>query len=563
MAAPLRRFVALAVTASVLLNLALLVPALYTLQVFDRVFSSRSSETLLMLSALTLLAIAFGCCMDVVRARALSAAGRALTQRLSAPALQHALQQAATAGSLGDVARVRDVAVLHQFLNGAGARALFDAPWLPLFLGAIALMHPGLGVTAAAGAAVLALLAAISERQTRDGTQAQLQRARTLGRHADTLVRQAESFVGMGMAGAAVAAWRRQHTQWLDRQAGLDDTAARLTALARAARQGVQMGVLGVGAWLVIGADASPGIMVAATILLARALQPLEQLVAGWKQLVDARGAWQRLRKPGSALPSTTTLRLPAPTGRLSVEHLVFAHEPQRPAWIKNVSFAVRAGESLGIVGASGSGKTTLVRLLLGLWRPRSGSVRLDDADIASWPRDALGLHLGYLPQDVVFFDGTVAQNIARLGEVDDTAVVRAAQCAQAHEMILRLPQGYDTMLGDGGIALSGGQRQRIALARALHGAPRLVVLDEPDAHLDAEGEAALKSALRELKANGTTVIVVGHRAGLMAQLDTIAVMKDGALQAIAPAADMLARWRAANVHTLATPATGMKGIAA
>ncbi len=563
LAAPLRRFVVLAASASVLLNLAMLVPSLYTLQVFDRVLASRSGATLLMLSALTLLAIAFGCCMDVVRTRTLGAAGRALTQRLSAPALQQALQQAATEHARGDVARVRDVALLNQFLNGAGARALFDAPWLPLYLGVIALMHPWLGITAAAGAAALALLAALTERLTRDDADALLQRARTLGRHADTLVRQAEAFVGMGMAGAAVAAWRRQHTQWLDRQDRLNDTTARLAALARASRQGVQMSVLGVGAWLVIGAGASPGIMVAATILLARALQPLEQLVTGWKQWVDARGAWQRLCEPGSAAPATTSLRLPAPSGRLAVERLVFGHDAQRPALIKNVSFAVRAGESLGIVGASGSGKTTRVRLLLGLWTPRAGSVRLDDADIASWPRDALALHLGYLPQDVSFFDGSVAQNIARLGPVDDQQVVRAAQLAQAHEMILRLPQGYDTMLGDAGIALSGGQRQRIALARALHGAPRLVVLDEPDAHLDADGEAGLKAALRELKANGTTVIVVGHRAGLMAQLDTIAVMKDGALQAIAPAADMLARWRTGNVRTLATPTADTKGIAA
>jgi len=333
--------------------------------------------------------------------------------------------------------------------------------------------------------------------------------------------------------------------------------------LARAARQGVQMSVLGVGAWLVVGADASPGIMVAATILLGRALQPVEQLIAGWKQLLDARGAWRRLCEPGAVRAAAPTLRLPAPTGRLAVERIVFGHDPLKPALIKGVSFSISAGESLGIVGASGCGKTTLARLLLGLWAPRSGSVRLDDADIASWDRNQLGAHLGYLPQDTSFFDATVAQNIARLGAVDDEQAIRAAQLAQAHDMILRLPQGYDTMLGDAGIALSGGQRQRIALARALYGQPKLVVLDEPDAHLDAEGEAALKAALLALKAGGTTVVLVGHRAGLMAQLDTIAVMKDGTLQSIGPAAAMLARWRARNVHSLPTPHHAAKGAAA
>ncbi|HET7524987.1 MAG TPA: type I secretion system permease/ATPase, partial [Burkholderiaceae bacterium] len=535
-APPLRRFVALAALASLLLNLALLMPSLYTLQVFDRVFASRSIETLAMLSALTLLALAFGYCMDVVRARALAAAGHTLMERLSPPALEQALLRAAGAGTRNGVDRVRDVAQLNQFLHGNGVRALFDAPWLPIYLGVIALMHPWLGITAALGAAALATIAVAAERLTRERTDALTQRARAVGRHAEALVRHAEAFVGLGMVGNALAAWRRQHAHWLDQQGHLGSTSARLSALARMARQGVQMAVLGVGALLVVGADASPGIMVAATILLGRALQPVEQLIAGWKQLLDARGAWRRLCEPGSAPRSSASLRLPAPIGRLAVERVVFGHDPQRPALLKGVSFTLAAGESLGLIGASGSGKTTLARLLLGLRTPRSGSVRLDDADIAQWNRHELGPHLGYLPQEVAFFDATVAQNIARLGAVDDAAVIRAAQLAQAHEVILRLPQGYDTMLGDAGIALSGGQRQRIALARALHGAPKLVVLDEPDAHLDAEGEAALKAALRMLKGNGATVIVVGHRAGLMAQLDTIAVLKDGTLQAIGPA---------------------------
>jgi PrtD family type I secretion system ABC transporter len=554
---PLRHFVGLAAGASLLLNLAMLVPSLYTLQVFDRVFASRSIETLVMLSVLTFLALAFAYCMDVARARALAAAGRMLNRLLSPAVLEQALHQAAAGRGPANAERLRDVTQLRTFLASGGVRALFDAPWLPVYLFVIGLMHPLLGVAAGIGAVVLALLAVATDRMTRAATEAVRGQSRSVGRHAESLTRHAEVIVGMGMAASAVGAWQRRHEQLLDRQSLLGAASARLSALARVARQGVQMAVLGIGAWLVVGADASPGIMVAATILLGRALQPVEHLISGWKQLVDARSAWQRLCEPQALAGRDTRLRLPAPVGRLELERVVFTHDTSRPALIKGVSFAIEAGESLGIVGASGSGKTTLTRLLLGVWQPHSGAVRLDDANIAHWERGELGAHLGYMPQDVSLLAGTVAQNIARLGEVDDAKVVRAAQRAHAHDMILRLPQGYDTPVGEAGIALSGGQRQRIALARALYGDPRLVVLDEPDAHLDADGEEALRAALRALKASGTTVVVVGHRVGLMAQLDKIAVLKEGALHAFGPAATVLARLNARNVHALPAAKAG------
>jgi PrtD family type I secretion system ABC transporter len=559
----LREFVAIAAGASLLLNLAMLVPSLYTLQVFDRVFASRSMATLSMLSLLTLLALAFAYCMDVARSRALAAAGRALHRALSSPMLEEALRRRASGRRQAESDPLRDIAQLRSFLGNAGVRALFDAPWLPIYLLVIALMHPLLGVAAAAGAVVLALLAIATERMTREGTEAALHGSRGVGRQAEALVRHAEVFFGMGMIESAVQTWRERQEQVLDQQARLAAVSSRLSALARAARQGVQMAVLATGAWLVIDGGASPGIMVAATILLGRALQPVENLIAGWKQLIDARGAWRRLSEPAAADVGEPRLRLPAPSGKLELERIVFAYDPAGPATIKGVSLVLEAGESLGIVGVSGSGKSTLARLILGIWRPQGGAVRLDNANIAHWDRTDLGQHVGYVPQDVLLFSGTVAQNIARLGNVDDEMVIEAARLARVHDMILRLRNGYDTLVGDGGAALSGGQRQRIGLARALYGRPKLVVLDEPDTHLDAEGEDALRAALRALKERGTTVVCVGHRTGLMAQLDRIAVMRDGTLQAIGAAAAVLARLNGRKVLALPATAPGRKEAAA
>jgi PrtD family type I secretion system ABC transporter len=323
----------------------------------------------------------------------------------------------------------------------------------------------------------------------------------------------------------------------------------------------VQVLVLAIGAWLVVDSGASPGIMIAATILLGRALQPVEQLIGGWKQLIEARGAWRRLSEPDPHSAREEGLSLPAPAGRLDVERVAFTHDSERPAVIKSISFSIAPGESLGIAGESGSGKSTLARLLLGVWQPQHGAVRLDGANIAQWDRGELGRYLGFLPQDASLLDATIAENIARLGPVDSDRVVAAARQAQAHELILRLPQGYDTRVGDGGGRLSGGQRQRIALARALYGQPRLVVLDEPDAFLDAEGQDALKAALGTLKAQGCTVVVVGHRTALLAQMDKIAVIKDGALLAFGPTSAILAS-HATNVHALRAPGGSREAVA-
>ena len=540
----LRPYVLLAAGASLVLNLMLVMPAVYMMQVFDRVFASRSLETLAMLSVLVALALALGYAMDVVRSRALAWAGALVDRQLSPVALRASLQRASLPARSCDADALRDIGALRSFLAGSAILALFDAPWVPVYLLAITLMHPLLGATAAAGAVLLFALALATDYLTRRATEAAQQQSRAIQRHAQSLLRNADAIAGMGMGAAAVQGWRTRHEGLLSSRSRLGERSARLAAAARIARQALQAALLGIGAWLVVGEHASPGIMVAATIMFGRALQPVEQLIAGWKTLVEARAAWRRLGEPGNALAERDKLALPAPHGRLDVEHLVFGPAAQRAPLIKGVSFTVEAGESMGLVGPSASGKTTLLRLLLGIWKPQSGTVRLDGADIAQWDRDALGTHVGYLPQDVELFAGTVAENIARLGAVDGERVVEAARLAHAHEMILRLPQGYDTPVGDAGTTLSGGQRQRIALARALYGAPRLVVLDEPNANLDAEGEAALAAALQALKQRGSTVVVVSHRPALMSRLDKLAVLRDGVLEAFGPASSVSTRLR-------------------
>jgi PrtD family type I secretion system ABC transporter len=346
--------------------------------------------------------------------------------------------------------------------------------------------------------------------------------------------------------------------------------------LARMMRQVLQIVMLAVGAWLVIDMQASAGVMVAATILLSRALQPVEHLIGGWRTLVEARGAWHRLEErsvSASAFHATagegSRVLLPPPTGRLDVERVSYTFSPSRPALIKNVSFSLSPGESLGVIGASASGKTTLARLLLGLWRPQAGAVRLDGADISRWDRDELGEHIGYLPQDVELFAGTVGENIARLkGTADPQTserVVHAAKLAHAHEIILQLQDGYDTQIGDGGAVLSGGQRQRVALARALFGSPRFVVLDEPDANLDLVGQGALLAALGDLKASGATVIVVSHNPMITNSLDKILVLKEGALDMFGPSAAVMTRLRTShgsNRVVALAPARGNEAIA-
>ena len=536
----LRPFVLLAGGASIALNLALLIPSIYMLQVFDRVLSSRSNETLAMLSLLAAIALVLGYFADSVRAASLAWAGRGLDRLLSPLALENSLQAAAISAGRGGSDALRDIGQLRTFLSSSGILALFDAPWLPVYLLIITLMHPLLGAAAFAGACVLVALAALTEKLTREFAQAAAQRGRDAVAQVHVLMRAAEAIVGMGMTEAAIAQWQNRHEKAMAAQEQLSRVATRLAALARMSRQGLQVAMLALGAWLVIDARSSAGIMIAATILLGRALQPVEQLIGGWKAMIDARAAWLRLSERAAPTGAAITA-LPAPTGKLQVERLVYA-AARGATLIKGISLTVEPGESVGIIGRSASGKTTLVRLLLGILQPQAGAVRLDGADIRQWNRAALGEFVGYVPQDVQLMSGTIAENIARLAEPNSEKVVAAARLAHAHDMIVRLPEGYDTPIGEAAAWISGGQRQRIALARAVYGNPRLVVLDEPNANLDAEGEAALAGTLELLKQLGTTVIVVGHRSNLMARLDKLAVLNEGALELFGRSEVVLAR---------------------
>jgi PrtD family type I secretion system ABC transporter len=463
---------------------------------------------------------------------------------------------------------LRDIAKLRAFLSGPGVLALFDAPWLTVYLLIITLMHPVLGMTAAIGALALVALGVLTDRLTRAPAEQMVNRSRASMRLAEKLARNSEAIIGMGMAGTAVDRWREQHEQQLGAQEQHMRMSSSLAALARTLRQVLQVVMLGVGAWLVVDMQASAGIMIAATILLARALQPVEYLVSGWRVMIEARVAWRRLRERVATNPQAWKVALPAPVGRIDVERLVYTFSTSRSPLIKNVSFSIAAGESLGVIGPSASGKTTLIRLLLGLWRPQTGAVRYDGADVSRWDRDALGVHIGYLPQDIELFAGTVGENIARLGDtagVDASErIVKAAQLAHAHELILQLPDGYDTQIGDGGAVLSGGQRQRIALARALYGDPRVVVLDEPDANLDVAGSAALLAALADLKSRGVTVIVVSHNPALVAAVDKLVLLKNGALEMFGPGPAVLARLKASPLpgRVVAFPAKHTEALA-
>ena len=530
---------------SLFINLTLLLSPLYMLQVYDRVLSSRSLPTLAMLTFGVCLAYLVYIGLEALRSRVLVQSGLALDGMLSATVLDRVFTHAAQPGGARHAAAVRDVTVLRQYLTGNGLFAFFDAPWGLAFLAIIFVVHWAMGLVALFGMLLLVLLTWLDDRRTSGPLQQSNTLAREAGRYLDNAIRGAEVIQVLGMRVPIVARWAGRNAQVLDAQALASNRAGLLVAASKGIRQLLQTAMLGLGAYLVITENLSSGVMIAATILLGKATAPLELAISGWRGFVGARAAYGRLDELlKGASQKVAEVHLPAPTGQLSVEQVVFGLGGGSAPILKGVSFGLEAGNSLALIGPSGAGKSTLVRVLLGLWLPQSGAVRLDGANLKDWPADRLAEHLGYLPQDVELMSGTVAENIARMGDAAacSDAIVKAAQLAGANEMILRLPKGFETPVGEGGIALSGGQRQRIGLARALFGAPRFVVLDEPNAHLDADGEAALVAAMRALKQLGCTVIFVTHKPALLAMADEVLVLSAGSVTALGPRDEMMAK---------------------
>ena len=519
------------------INVLFLVPAIYMLQVYDRVLTSGSEATLLMLTLIVLFLLATLGALEWVRTQIMVRVSQRIDALLGDRLFDLSFRQALVSGGAQSGAQpLQDLQGLRQFATGSGVFAFFDAPWMPLYLLVMFAMHPWFGWLGVFSAAALLLISIANERSTaallkaanQDSLANQALLARTL--------RNAEAIEALGMIGNLRHRWRERSNKVLETQSRASARGGRWVTLSRWLRLTLQSAALGLGAYLVLENEMSSGMLIAGAILLGRALYPIDQLTSVWKQFIGAREQYARVNDWLRRIPSQPErMSLPAPQGRLSAENItVVPPGAQLPA-LRAISFEIEAGEIVGVIGPSAAGKTTLARTLLGIWPATQGKVRLDGADIYGWSRTELGPHLGYLPQDVELFDGTIAENIARFGEPDSEKIVTAARLAGVHEMVLKFPQGYDTAIGSAGGLLTGGQRQRIALARALYGEPKLIVLDEPNSSLDDAGDAALLAALLALKARGATVVVISHRTGVLPALDKLLVLKDGQLAAFGP----------------------------
>jgi PrtD family type I secretion system ABC transporter len=519
-----------------LINLLMLTSSLFMLEVYDRVLPSRSVPTLVGLSILAALLLTFQALLEITRGRLLVRIGGRLESRLSPRVYDAVVRMRSKPGTDGQQP-VRDLDTIRGFMSSAGPNALFDLPWVPLYIVICFAFHTLIGVTALGGAIVLLGLTLLAESLSRRPVKAATAHAAARNRFAEASRRNAEVIMAMGMSERLLARWLDLGRDYVAQQKRASDVAGGLGSAGRTLRTALQSAVLGVGAYLVIEQEATAGIIIASSILSGRALAPIDVAIANWKNFVSARQGWRRLDEVLVALPpAAARLELPPPAQALSLEALSVAPPGAKGVVVHDVQFTLKAGSALAVVGPSASGKSSLVRAIVGVWPVARGCVRLDGATIDQWTPATRGRHIGYLPQDVELFEGTIAQNIARFEqEAPAAAVIAAAKAAGVHDLIVNLPAGYETELGERGTALSAGQQQRIALARALYGEPFLVVLDEPNSNLDAEGEEALTKAILGVRARGGIVIIVAHRPSALAAVDHVLAMVRGTQQAFGP----------------------------
>ena len=526
---------------SFFINLLMFVGPLYMLQIYDRVLSSRNEHTLVAIKAIAIgLLVSYGL-LEFTRSRLLVRAGLQFDDVLATDTFGKVVRsQIAQPGGSAQVA-LSDVDKVREFMTGQGILAFLDAPWVPLFLALCFAFHPLLGAVATVGALVIFALALANEFFTRSALKEAGQAGQGAAHFAQTTLQNAEVIRALGMERALTDRWLARHDTMLTHQAQASNRAGMVMSASKFVRMSLQIAILGVGAYLALGRHISPGIMIAASIVMGRALAPVEQAVAQWKQFVAARQSHGRLKQLFAAVADEEVrLELPTPKGQLAAEKLFAAVPGTRTPLLKNIDFSINAGEILALIGPSGSGKSSLVRHLVGAAQPVSGAVRLDGTELQHWAPEQVGRHMGYLPQDVKLFRGTVAENIARfLPDPKDADIIEAAKLSGAHEMIQGFPQGYETDVGDNGQHLSGGQRQRLGLARAVFGKPCLVVLDEPNSNLDSTGEKALAACIKKLKETGTTVVLVTHKSNLLSLSDKTLVLKDGAVSQFGPTREM------------------------
>ncbi|HSY57701.1 MAG TPA: type I secretion system permease/ATPase [Bradyrhizobium sp.] len=530
---------------SCMINLLYLTGSLFMLEVYDRVLPSRSVPTLVGLIILAGgLYIAQGI-LDLIRGRILGRIGTSLDEALNARVFDIVVRLPLTTGARNEgLQPLRDLDNVRSFLGGMGPGAFFDLPWLPFYLAICFAFHVLIGVTALVGAVILVTLTVMTEFMSRTPAREALGLAARRNDLAAASRRNAEVLVAMGMSGRLSRRWSKANQNYLDGNQRASDVSGGLSAAAKVMRMMLQSAVLAVGAYLVIHQEATAGIIIAGSILAARALAPVDLAIAHWKSFVAARQSWHRLNRLLDSMPARATpTLLQNPSSRLSVEAVSLVPPGDQRLIVQDVTFALTAGNGLGIIGPSGSGKSSLVRALVGVWQPARGKVRVDGAALDQWSSDVLGRHIGYLPQDVELFAGSVAQNICRFDpEATSESIIGAAKEAGVHEMIIKMREGYDTQIGEQGTALSAGQAQRVALARALYGDPFLIVLDEPNSNLDTEGDEALTRAIRGARERGAIVVVVAHRPIGIEAVDQLLVLRDGRMQAFGPKETVLAQ---------------------